>query len=764
MYRKSILIIIFCSIFFVSAAQNNFIKVIQKSGRYKFEIPDSILGKEILFGSRIVDISSPSAKVYSAGQMRRPPVLVKFHKKGELIVIEEITDIVDVKKEDPIFHALERNMKTGASSFFEIENYDFEKGVSRIDVTKFFSEEVQLAWPLPDNVKKGRLENRLSRIESIKEFEDHVNIKSYYEFSGGKETFTITVQYFLLLLPEKRLLTRFNDDRIGFQPFNLKSFSSGKEIKTRNFITRWRVEPLAGDMEKHRRGELVKPMKPIVFYIEPYFPKEWIPFIKSGIEDWNKAFERIGFKEVLTAKEFPTENEEFDPYDIKTNVIRYLPLEEANAAGQIWTDPRSGEIINGEVLWWNDVVSLIKMWRFTQTAAVDPNSRALEYDPITMGEMIRYAIAHEIGHVLGMQHNMRASYAYPSDSLRSATFTSIYGTTGSIMDYARFNHVARPGDYEKGVKMTPPILGPFDYLSIEYCYTYLHGNLTPEEEIQPLDLIFKSKGDTAFYKFAPFITAAISPDPSAQPESLGDDIIKSSQNGILNTRIILDSLINWTLNSKDFKKDIEERYNALSKQYFRYITLAMSYIGGVYNEQQSATSVEFRYKPVIKDKQRESLEFVVKNLVELPAFLDNPDINKIIGSKTEDILKKQAEVLNSLTNSFILPRIMNYNSYTRNSYTLGEYLNDLDNLIWKYTNASNIYDKNLRINYIQILNQGSEYKQSGDNTFSGFTGVSTEFFSKQRELTLNRLKKKSKKNSKEISHYRYLYELLKNNR
>ena len=270
MHRRFILIILFCSVVVFSWAQTNFIKVLQRGERYKFEIPDSLLGKDILFGSRIVDLSSPSAKVYAAGQMRTPPSLVRFQKKGAFIVIEEIPEIVEIKTDDLLHDALRRNMKTGASSIFEIENYDSEKEISRIDVTKYFSEEVQLAWPLPDNVKKGKLESKLSGIEFIKEYDDHVNIRSYYEFSGGKETFTITVQYFLLLLPEKCLSKRYSDDRVGFQPYNQKSFSSGKEIVKKSYISRWRVEPSAGDIEKHKRGDIVKPANPIIIYIEPY--------------------------------------------------------------------------------------------------------------------------------------------------------------------------------------------------------------------------------------------------------------------------------------------------------------------------------------------------------------------------------------------------------------------------------------------------------------------------------------------------------------
>lgn len=754
MFKKLLLASLLITFSFSALKSEPFIKVLREGKSYKFEIPDSILGRDILFGSRIIDISSPNAKVYAAGQMRRPPVLIRMVKKDRLLLIEELTNFIDTVVSDPINSVLERNMKTGAVNIFEIEKRDSERETNIIDVTKYFSEEVQLAWPLPDNVKKGRLESKLSGITSIKEFDDRINVKSYYEFTGGKETFTITVQYFMLLLPESTLLTRFNDDRVGYQPFNKKSYSSGNSISTNKYISRWRIEPSDQDIEKHKRGELVKPKSPIVVFIEPYFPKEWIPFIKKGIEDWNPAFEKIGFKDVLIAKEFPNDPK-FDPYDIKNNVVRYIPLDEANAAGQIWTDPRSGEIINGEVLWWNNVINLINMWRFTQTAAVDPSARLLNYPVEMTGEMVRYAIAHEIGHMLGLQHNMRSSYAYPVDSLRSPSFTEIYGTTASIMDYARNNHIARPGDLERGVKLTPPILGPYDFLSIEYGYRYLHGVQKPENELEYLNSIFTSKGDDPMYQFAPFIAAAISPDPSAQPESLGDNVIISSENGILNTRIILDSLIKWTTEAGGGAKEIEQRYDALSKQYFRYITLSMSYIGGTYVKQGPFPANPRKYTVVSVSRQKEAVKFALKHLREAPGFLDRDDMTPVTGSLTDGVLKRQGEVLASMLNNFILPRVVT-SSYPGNSgYNINEYLSDIDSHMWNVSGDLSIYDRNLHIVYLQTLKRLSQIEQKGEEPVTGVSAIISEAAFRQLQHTVKKLKVKAKR-GKERDHYQFL--------
>ncbi len=758
---------LFASLLFFTTiiyAQESFIKVVKKGSAYKFEIPDSLLGESILFGSRVVDISSPSAKVYSAGQMRRPPVLIRFSKRDKLIVIEEVNTFVDVNNNDPIYDPLSANMRVGGVNYFDIESRNETNDASVIDVTKYFSEEVQLAWPLPDNVKKGRLDSKLSKLLYINEFNDRVNIRSYYEFLGGKETFTITVQYFLLRLPKEILNTRFSDSRVGYLSFNRRAYSSGKGIVSNKYITRWRIEPKPEDILRHKQGELVEPANPIIMYIEPYFPKDWIPYIKQGVEDWNSAFEKIGFKNVMQAREFPKNDPNFDPYDIKTNVIRYLPLDEANAAGQVWSDPRSGEIINGEVLWWNNVVDLFSMWRFTQTAAVDPKARAIEYDNEMMGEMVRYAIAHEVGHVLGLQHNMRSSYAYPSDSLRSASFTQIYGTTASIMDYARNNHIARPGDMDKGVKMTPPVLGPFDYLSIEFGYKYIHDVKTPEQELPVLDSIFKSKGNDPMYQFAPFIATPISPDPSAQSESLGDNVIVSSRNGILNTQIILDSLIDWTLAYSGSQTILERRYEALSKQYFRYITLSISYIGGKYTYQGPFEDGFIRHVPINKEKQKEALQNVIFWLREAPEHLDNHKFSTIMGSVTDNVLKRQSEIMESLVSGgFVTPRVLQNSSFYGEVYTLEEYLKDLDQFVWDSFCTSSIYDKNIQITYIQSLKNLSQIPQRGDSMMLGSSAIIADAAYSQVINTKKSIKRMMKGDKKSKEHYKFLLEILEKN-
>jgi len=721
MKRKFATLLLLLLSYVILPAQGGFIEASREGKKLALHIPDSILGKDILFGSRIIDISDPSAKVYSAGQMRTPPVVVRFVKRNGLIVMEKRDNFADVNSADAIADPLNRNTITGGVYFFDAEPSG-RQGFSTIDVSKFFAEEVALAWPLPDNVKKGRLEPKLSGIVSVKQYEDHLNIRSHYEFLGAKETFALTVQYFLMKLPEAPLKPRFNDDRIGFQPYNRKQFASGREITTNNYLTRWRVEPHRDSLVQFRAGIPVTPQKQIVVYVEPYFPAEWIPYIKMGIEDWNLAFEKIGFRNVLVAREFK-DTPELDPYDIKNNLVRYLPLEEANAAGQIWTDPRSGEILTGEVLWWNNVISLVKMWRFTQTAAADPAARALEYSSEMTGEMIRYAVAHEIGHMLGIQHNMRSSYAYPVDSLKSPSFTAKYGTTASIMDYARNNHVANAEDFKKGVRMTPPVLGPFDYLSIEYGYRYFGEELTPASEYKWLDSLMTEKSKSPEFKFASFIAVPVSPDPSAQSESLGDDVVKSSGYGIENTRIILSNLVQWTTDAGGGASLVKERYDALAKQYFRYISLSLSYAGGAYQNLLSDSEMTQRYSGVSAAKQREAVSFALRQLTEAPAYLNLKSISDIYGPLAENIMKRQSDIMDALTGNFVLPRIALWQSHSAESLTLAEYFEIFDNHIMREYSSADPFIRNLQVIYIQQLRKLSKPSGKPEENLSGLQGI-----------------------------------------
>ena len=409
-----------------------------------------------------------------------------------------------------------------------------------IDVTRYFSEYPRQVSAIPPKMLEKEVE--LSYDLAVSQSSDYLQVTGEYYYASGLE---VTAACYLLFLPE--------------EPMPVK-----------------KLVPYNGEDASHRWDLSRNPV--ITFYIDRAFPQEWLPYIREGVEDWNKAFEAIGLGSPLRALPEP---EGLDRYSPLVNMIRYMDVEEANAKGDVLVDPRSGEVLQGDVLWWKNVKDLIMDWRYVQTGVADPAAR-LKYYPIEMlGPMIRYSICHEMGHVLGLNHNMGASWSYPTDSLRSPSFTRKYGTTASVMDYARYNHLATSADIARGVTLLPPRLGPFDYYAIGLGYAAQEP----------------AAGEYSYY--APMMSAAIPPDPSAQSETLGNNVLASSAAGVSNCRALL------KLDGMD-----EHRLKLVSKQYYRYLWLSLSNIGGA-----------VQGVPVKEKEQTRTLKFVLENLSSVPVQL-----------------------------------------------------------------------------------------------------------------------------------------------
>ena len=402
----------------------------------------------------------------------------------------------------------------------------------------------------------------------------YLQVNGRYRYQDGLE---VTAACYFLWLREKPLLPiDLDPSKVGYN-----------SVEGRHPEGRYQRWDLAGG-------------RAIDFYVDKAFPREWYPYIQEGIEDWNQAFRAIGLGDVLRVHPEP---EGLDTTSPLVNMVRYMDVEESNAKGDVLIDPRSGEILQGDILWWKNVVDLIKGWRYVQTGVADPAARQEDYPMEMLGPMIRHAVCHEMGHVLGLNHNMGASWSYPADSLRDVRFTRRYGTTASVMDYARYNHLATAKDVAAGVGLLPPRLGPYDYYAIACGYG-------PDPHLEP--------GPYCYY--APMISAAISPDPSAQSESLGNDLLRSSRTGVDNCRALL-ALDGLT----------PERQALLRKSYYRYISLALSNIGGVTQGQ-----------PVSRNVRRKTLSFVMDALTHVPAELSDPAQQKaILGELTGNFLPKR---------------------------------------------------------------------------------------------------------------------------
>jgi hypothetical protein len=672
-----------------------------KTGSYFFEVPDTLLNRDMLVAARIVSISD-NAKI-SAGQMRSNPVLVYFSRRDKLLFMHQPTGNSYANVNDPISVSLNRNNLTPIALTFEIASRNDKDDASVIDVTKLFSSEFDLVWPAGIGTT-GKLDTKASQILDMKPFPQNVEIKSFYNYSGGKEPFCVNINYSFILLSKNPMQARLADDRVGYSAENKRKYESEKPLETLKFVNRWRIEPSEEDLEKYKKGELIVPKKQIVIFVDTVMPELWRKYVRQGIEDWNLAFKEIGFNQVIVAKDYPRDPN-FDSEDIRNTCFRYITSSDANASGPSWVDPRSGEIIQGDILWWHNVIDLLQTWKFVQTAAVDPQARKKVLDEKFMGETIRYAVAHETGHVFGLQHNMRGSFAYPTDSLRSATFTQKYGTTASIMDYARSNYVAQPGDMEKGVSLTPPVMGPYDYFSIKWAYKPIFDAKTPEEELPILNKWFLENNKNPFFIFGPMVVSPVSTDPSAQSDALGNDLLKSGKYGISNLKIITKNMLKWTVSDGESFDLLQIRYDGVFKLYCKLVTLPIAYLGGVYNYPGTYGQYPAKYIPTEKITQKDALKFIFSELTTCD-WLNQPEINKLIGSQTDELTKWQASVITLLLGNFVLPRIVASESlFSKNAYTLNEYLNDLDTQIWLTTGdlTLNMYDKHIQLLYIDKL-------------------------------------------------------------
>ena len=547
-----------------------------------FELPLSLLGKDMLIGSTVTEITNNGFA--NVGEKPHEPMHVMFTRTDSTINLRQVT-CAYMSKDRNLQERIKTSMMPAIIENLAIKAYSPDSTAVVIDMTNFllsdneqlnpFSAYAPVTWSGAWIEKEFKRNN--SQIAKIKAFDDNVSVQSSLTYSVSlrdkrsyywyKEPFTAVMTRTFLLLPEEPMRPRLADPRINIFWQGYSEFSNeGNGMKPLYYANRWRLEPK--DEAAYRRGELVEPKKPIVFYIDNAFPEMWKPYMKYAVEVWQKAFENIGFKNAIIAKDFPTDDPEFDPDNLKYSCIRYSPSSVANAMGPSWTDPRTGEIINASVYVYHNVIKLVQDWRFLHTAAVDSDVRKVVLDDEIIGDCIRYVVSHEVGHCLALMHNMSASAAIPVDSLRSPSFTQKYGTTYSIMDYARNNYVAQPGDKEKGVRLTPPELGLYDMFSISWLYRPLLDAKTPEDEVPTLSKWISEKSGNLAYRYGKqqFRTRL---DPSSVEEDLGDDAMKAGVYGIKNLKIILANLNGWVgKDDPDYRFRLN-MYNEVIYQYFR---------------------------------------------------------------------------------------------------------------------------------------------------------------------------------------------------
>ena len=508
----------------------------------------------------------------------------------------------------------------------------------------------------------------------------------------------------MILLPKVPMKRRYADERVGwFSRSQVDYGLSDQKSKTVRYLDRYRLEVKEEDVAKFNRGELVEPKKQIVYYVDRATPEEWVPFIIQGVNDWNVAFEAAGFKNAIIAKRAPTKEEdpEYSPEDIRYSVIRYLASPIPNANGPHVSDPRSGEILESDINWYHNVMSLLQGWYFVQTAAINPEAQKVGFKTEVMGELIKFVSSHELGHTIGLPHNMGSSSAYPVDSLRSATFTKKYGTAPSIMDYARFNYVAQPGD--KGVALMPNI-GIYDKHAINWGYRPILGK-TAEEEKPILDSwILKHAGDP-LYRFGRQNRI----DPSSQTEDLGDDGVKASLYGVANLKRIVPNLIKWTSKKGETYSDLKEMYGHVLSQFNRYSGHVTTLVGGVVEDNKTSDQAGAIYTHISKARQKEAVKYLNDQLFNTPSWVINKEIiDRTESSGVSDRIKGiQTRTLRSLLSDRRMVRMIDNETLNGSkAYTVLSLMYDLRRGIWSelYSKKSiDTYRRNLQRNHISVL-------------------------------------------------------------
>ncbi|MBC7720635.1 MAG: zinc-dependent metalloprotease [Pedobacter sp.] len=617
--------------------------------KYYFEINDTILGREILAVTRFVKV--PSGAGYG-GEIANQQTLAFEKGPSNTIFMRVITLVSTADSTNDIYKAVTNSNVNSIAQAFPIAAFSKDSSGSIIDVTDFFKGDNQ---PVSINANAKRryslsiLAGDRSFIQKISTFPINTEVRTVKTFSasagGGfgivvpspfpttaslpaasqSGAVTIELNTSLLLLPKTPMARRVADKRVGyFTDDYVKYGDDQQQVENKEFAIRWRLEPKDGEYDTWLKGGLVEPKKPLIYYIDPATPKQWRKYLILGINDWQKAFEKAGFKNAIIAKEWPVNDSTMSMEDARYSVVRYFASDIENAYGPNVHDPRSGEILESHIGWYHNVMKLVHDWYMVQTAAVDPRARSMKFNEELMGDLIRFVSSHEVGHTLGLRHNMGSSSKTPVEKLRDKTWVEANGHTASIMDYARFNYVAQPED-NIGKAGLYPRIGDYDLWAIKWAYGFIPGATDEDQKKASSKMIveaYKANPRTWFGTYESGNPA----DPRAQSEDLSDNAVKASEYGIKNLQRILPKLPEYTYEEADLNENIAEIYTQLLGQFNRYIGHVTKSIGGITETFKSVDEKGDVYEVVPKAYQKEAVGFLNKQLFQTPRWLVAKDI------------------------------------------------------------------------------------------------------------------------------------------
>ncbi|WP_213190566.1 zinc-dependent metalloprotease [Cloacibacterium caeni] len=709
-----------------AVSDEGIITVHKVEDKYYFEIPDKALKKEFLVVTRLTKAGAEmrmGTVGYAGDQISQN--VISFEKGPNDKVFLRSISYVDYAKDSTsaMYKTVMRNNVNSIEQAFDIKAFGKEKNSTVIDVTDFINADndvVSFDTRFKKGFRVGAFQKDKSFVNFVKSFPANIEINTTktYNRSAGEASpipgapkpevsgnYTVEVNSSIILLPENKMQARYFDPRVGYFTVGYTDFDENPQgVERVSLVKRWRLEPKAKDLEKYKRGELVEPEKPIVFYIDPLTPKKWIPYLIQGVNDWQKSFEKAGFKNAIYAK-VPNakEDPEWSLEDARFSAIVYKPSDVPNASGPSIADPRTGEILESHINWYHNVMKLLNDWYFVQASPNDPRARKVDFDDELMGQLIRFVSSHEVGHTLGLRHNFGSSSTVPVENLRNKAWLKANGHTPSIMDYARFNYVAQPED-NVGEAGLMPRIGDYDDWAIEWGYRRFYNYNSPEKEKAHLNKWVMEKLQNPRLWFG---TETNPYDPRSQSEQVGDNPMIAGKYGVKNLQRIMENIEAWSTKPNEDYSSLNNRFTQVSGQFARYLGHVSKYIGGVKETPKMVEQKGAIYELVSKSEQKEALKFLSENVFTTPNWLLKTSVlTKIDKSPVEVVENLQKTVLNRVLSEGVLNKLYEGESLDANAYAVYDYLQDIKNSVFSELKSSSkidIYRRNLQKNFVETL-------------------------------------------------------------